>query len=95
MLGGDFNLPDITWSDEGCGCRTMTRLNAFTKKPMIVSSVFTQHVIEPRRRSNILDVFLCNRTDIVNRVDVILGMGDHDDLIVTLDLKKKKTHEVR
>lgn len=89
VLGGDFNLPDLTWSDDGCACKTMTRLN-IDMKCMVDSLGFTQHVLVPTRGHNILDLLLCNHPDIVKRIDVIPSISDHDAVVATLRFQRAR-----
>lgn len=89
LLGGDFNLPDMIWSDEMCTCGSLSRLN-LDLKCMVDTLGFTQHVLTPTRGSNILDLLFCNYPDIVKRVDVIPGISDHDAIVVTLSFQSPR-----
>ena len=49
----------------------------------------TQHVKEPTRNNNILDLVLTTNPDMVENVEVIEPFGNSDHCIVTFDLKLK------
>ena len=100
ILGGDINLPDIDWDN-------------YTVKPnpqygyrvnrLFLDTVnehgLQQHVQEPTRLNNILDLLLTTYPDLVDNVQVSAGMSDHS--VVTAEIsvnprpnKKKNPRKV-
>ena len=91
VLTGDFNMPDLVW-DEGDGYSLKpspaygTEVN--TKLLDIINdhSMF-QHVKQPTRKGNILDLVLTTNPNLVKNVRVVNGMSDHDAVLVDITLK--------
>ena len=90
-VAGDFNLPDIEW-DSSSTVLTSQQSNISNKLLDIVHDhCLTQIVNKPTRitqnTANILDLFLTNHPDMINRYDVVPGLSDHD--IPLLDISTK------
>ena len=93
-LGGDFNLGDIDWEDE---CPVPKAVNA-TQCPQLLSVVkdafLEQMVSSPTRiteySSNLLDLFLTNNRTLVNKCEVIPGIGDHEAVYVESSMRPMK-----
>ena len=88
-IGGDLNLPDIDWHRlEVTRNQYPREINqAFLDK---LNDMGLQQVNErPTRGSNILDIFLTNRPNLVSRCTTIPPLSDHD--IVLVDSKTKAT----
>ena len=76
-LAGDFNLPDINWSNNTItGYQYRKHVNeAFLT---LQSDLRLHQTIDtPTRENNILDLFFTNRPSRVNRSTVIPGISDH------------------
>ena len=91
VLTGDFNLPDLVWDEEdGYSLKPSpaydTEVN--TKLLDIINdhSMF-QHVKQPTRKGNILDLVLTTNPNLVENVQVVNGMSDHDAVLVDITLK--------
>jgi hypothetical protein len=81
-ITGDFNLPDINWATNS------TTGNQYRKS---INNLFcslegdfglSQIVDVPTRGRNILDLFLTNRPQLINRLTVIPGISDHDAVFI-------------
>ena len=65
---------------------------------LIQDSFFTQHVLEPTRRENVLDIVLSSQKELVDNVKIHkpLGNSDHNqihfDINVQSESKSKKTY---
>lgn len=66
----------------------MTRLN-LDMKYMVDSLDFTQHILVPTRGHNMLDL-LCNHPDIVQRIDIIPSISDHDAVVAALGFQSAR-----
>ena len=81
-LLGDFNLPGLTWTDN-----IPLLKSTLSSKPvyeyfldLINDFGLCQMVTEPTRHSpdNTLDLFLTSNATLIQRVDILPGLGDHD-----------------
>ena len=93
VLTGDFNLPDLVWDEEdGYSLKPSpaygTEVN--TKLLDIINdhSMF-QHVKQPTRKGNILDLVLTTNPNLIKNVQVVNGMSDHDAVLVDITLKPR------
>ena len=80
-IGGDFNLPDIQWKENQITSHQNTKSinEAFVNTFQDLS--VKQLVDFPTRNENILDLFLTNRPSLVNRLEPMPGISDHDTMI--------------
>ena len=94
-IGGDFNLRNIGWEADTIkpyanNSRLCQQFLTITKDHFL-----DQLVTEPTRvtedTENILDLFFCNNSNLVNRVEVILGISDHECVYVESSLRPSKT----
>ena len=93
-IGGDFNLGDINWETES--------VKQYANKSGLCNQILTiakdnyleQMVIEPTRitedTENVLDLFFSNNSSLVNRVEVIPGISDHETVYVESSLRPAK-----
>ena len=93
-LGGDFNLPGIDWESE-CVKPYASHPSESQQLLTIAKDCFLdQMVTEPTRTTedtqNVLDLFFTNNQSLVNRVETIPGMGDHDAVMVESSLRPHK-----
>lgn len=90
ILGSDLNLPSINWEDNTVRLNPQYGPGLNQKMLDIVDNFsFTQHVLEPTREGNILDVLLTNYPSCVENVQVIPGMSDHDAVVVGINIGLK------
>jgi len=92
-VGGDFNLGDIDWQSSSVQTNSSQTRIASQLIELVDNHAMTQIVDKPTRTtetsSNILDLFLTNSPDLVNRCEVIPGISDHD--IPLLDISTRIT----
>lgn len=83
ILMGDFNYPNICWDTLTAGRNSKGFLE------VTQDSFLTQHVVEPTRGSNILDLVFSSEEGMINTVLHVgrLGASDHDTLTFDLILK--------
>ena len=83
--GGDFNLPDVDWSNESIvGHRYPHCVNTEALN-MMHECGFAQLVDFPTRNNNILDLFFTNKPSLVQQCYVVPGISDHDTVMITLE----------
>ena len=73
LIMGDVNHPDIRWNSLGS-------TNESAQFLLLVQNCFiTQHVLEPTRGDNVLDLILSSNKELVDNVTVLepLGTSDH------------------
>ena len=90
-LEGNFNLGDIDWTTDS--------VKQYANKPGLCHQLLRiskdnfldQLVLEPTRitedAANILDLFFSNNQSLVNRVDIIPGISDHEVVYVESSLR--------
>ena len=93
---GDFNFPKFSWDSEHVtalkpGCRYPTIYNTF------ISSLddygLVQMVSKPTRGDNILDLFLTSNHTLVNKVEILPGISDHEISISNISVKPKMSRK--
>ena len=81
-IGGDFNLPDINWSDNSITSHQYTKtLNENFIDSFEVCNI-NQLVTFPTRKKNTLDLLLSNRPAFLKNCVPIPGFGDHDTAVL-------------
>ena len=77
---GDFNLPDLTWTDNAPSMKSdCTHSKTYDLFLDILNDFgFPQMVTVPTRHDNILGLFLASNPTIVDQVDCRPGLSDHD-----------------
>lgn len=93
IIIGDFNYPGINW----------TTVNSQSQDDQdfikVVEDLFlTQHVMQPTRENNILDIILTTDPDIISDIDILppIGTSDHNVLEFNVSLTKDhNNHECR
>ena len=93
-IGGDFNLPDINWKNQDI---------TGNRYPQLINKIFlemaqdlglTQVIDVPTRGTSFLDLLFSNKPDLVKKVDLLAGLGDHEAVKVEIRLsiiRKKPT----
>ena len=94
IIMGDFNHGHIQWNSlESTGFEDQQFLF------LIQDSFLTQHVLEPTRGENVLDIVLSSQKELVDNVKIFepLGNSDHNqihfDINVKSESKNKKTYK--
>ena len=87
LIMGDFNHPDIRWN-------SLYSSNESAKFLLLVQNCFlTQHVLEPTRGDNVLDLILSSNKELVDNVTVVepLGTSDHSQIHFKVVLRLSTT----
>ena len=94
-LGGDLNLPDISWdSNTVNGNQNSAQINnRFLNS--IQNCSLEQKVTLPTRKENTLDLFLTNCPSLVNKCTIPPGIGDHDIVYIVSSVTPKRTKPVK
>ena len=94
IIMGDFNHGHIQWNSlESTGSEDQQFLF------LIQDSFLTQHVLEPTRGENVLDIVLSSQKELVDNVKILepLSNSDHNqihfDINVKSESKNKKTYK--
>ena len=88
---GDFNLPDITWEEESV-IPYETNSAVSNQLLTIVKDMYLDQVVtEPTRiietSSNTLDLFFTSYQTLVNKLEVIPEVSDHDAVFIESSLR--------
>ena len=95
-IGGDFNLPDISWETNLIIGNNNTRAMNDTFLDTLQDLNLSQLVNFPTRRSNTLDLFPSNRPTLINRVEPLPGISDHDTMVfVDTSIKSMRQRPTR
>ena len=93
-LGGDFNLPGIDWDSESVKPYATHSQESHQLLSVAKNCFLDQMVTEPTRSTedtqNVLDLFFTSNQSLVNRVEIIPGMRDHDAVMVESSLRPNK-----
>ena len=81
-LSGDFNVPHIEWETESISPQCQNRPIHKKLLDITSSSSLTQVVNKATRNENTLDLFFTNNPSLINRVETLPGMSDHDIVYV-------------
>ena len=88
LVLGDFNYPEINWSDSSCAEDPVKPAYRFLES--VHDSYLVQHVIEPTRyrvnqNANTLDLIFTNKEGMVKEVEYGPHLGASDHVILTFD----------
>ena len=78
---GDFNLPHIDWNSYVATSQIENELLQY-----VLENNFIQHVKEPTRQSNILDLCFSSENDVITNLKVGDCFSTSDHCIITFDL---------
>ena len=98
ILGGDFNLPDIDWNTKTVNPGGKNKQFSESVLDLMDDYSLEQVVQEPTIGKNILDLCFTNQPSLVNKVNIVSGISDHDIVIMDSSIKpkfnKKKSRKV-
>ena len=86
ILGGDFNLPHIDWSNFTVNKGANDAAHHKELLDMITEHGLEQLQRKPSRKFNILDLYLTNNPSLVKSCDTVPGIGDHHMVVVDSDI---------
>ena len=81
-IGGDANLPDINWKTSSTSAQNNPVQIQSTLIDTIFDIGFEQLVDFPTRGNNTLDIFISNRSSLLNRCIPCPGLSDHVAVLV-------------
>ena len=87
LLLGDFNLPNIVWSNPSCPVGSDTLSSTFCS--IFQDYFFHQMVLNPTRGNNILDLVLSTAPDLLFDLSVNEGLGSSDHSSIEFNLRLK------
>ena len=93
-IGGDFNLPDISWSNQDIINHQYQKEINESFLEMSQDLGLTQIVDIPTRGTSLLDLLFTNHPDLVKKCYPISGLGDHEVVRINSSLqapRKKPT----
>ena len=90
IISGDFNLPNIDWSETSPSPTTYST-KAHLLCELLDEFNLQQLVTEPTRNSNILDLLITNREDLIQGSKVVDGIpgSDHESVQFGVNLTRK------
>ena len=64
---------------------------------LVQNSFLTQHVLEPTRGENVLDIVLSSQKEFVDNVKICepLGWGDHNQINFIIKVKEERNRKIR
>lgn len=87
IVGGDFNLPGWDWSIPVLKPGTTHVAHHHEFKELLDDYGLTQHITEPTRLRNTLDLIASNMPDQINRMKILPGISDHDIAYLELSVR--------
>ena len=95
-LEATFNLPDINWEEEAVNPYATNSTASNQMLNIVKDSFLEQMVTEPTRitetTSNVLDLFFTSNSTLVNKVEIIPGISDHEAVFIESSLKPMKVN---
>ena len=88
IIMGDFNLGNIKWNTlQSTGVEDQKFLC------LVQDNFLTQHVLEPRRATRVLDIVLSSQKELVDNVNIKepLGSSDHNQMHFNINIKSDRT----
>ena len=93
ILAGDMNLPGINWPSGNVteNCQSANLHEQFLE--IIADHGLVQVTDKPTRDENTLDLITVNNPTLLNRLEVIPGISDHDAVFAELDISPRKYNQ--
>ena len=92
IIMGDFNRGHIQWKSlQSTGSEDQKFLN------LIQDSFLTQHVLEPTRGENVLDIVLSSQKEFIDNVRMCepLESSDHNQIYFIIKVKGEQNRKIR
>ena len=93
LLTGDFNLPDLKFED-GIGYVNCNPTYGYETNSLFVEMInnygFEQSATQPTRENHLLDLVLSTNPDIIENVQVVPGISDHEAITCQLVFSTEK-----
>ena len=85
-IGGDFNLPNINWDDESvlqyATCSSVSKQLLNLAKDSYLDQMVTQPTRITETTANTLDLFFTSKATLINKVETIPGISDHEAVFI-------------
>ena len=94
-LAGDMNLPGINWPSGSIksSCPSPSQHSQFLD--ILADHGLVQITDKPTREENVLDLIAVNNPSLLNRLEVVLGISDHDVVFAEMDISPQKYKQVK
>ena len=94
-VAGDMNLPGFNWPSGSLktNCPSPSQHRLFLE--ILADNSLVQVTDQPTREGNVLDLLAVNNPTLVNWVDVIPGISDHDIVYAELDIAPQKRTQTK
>ena len=91
-IAGDMNLPGINWPSQSLKtpCPSPAQHTLFLN--ILTDHGLTQVIDKPKREKNVLDLMAVNNPTLLNPIEIIPGIADHDIVLAKLDIAPQR-HE--
>ena len=92
-LSGDFNLPDIYWDEENVKLHASNNSVCNQLLTIAKDAYLIQIVTQPTRiteTSTILELFFTTNATLINKVETIPGISDHEAVFIESSLRPMK-----
>ena len=92
IIMGDFNHGHIQWKSlQSTGSEDQKFLN------LVQDSFLIQHVLEPTRGENVLDIVLSSQKEFIDNVRICepLGCSDHNQIYFIIKIKGEQNRKIR
>ena len=86
ILAGDFNLSAIDWETHEVLPGAPNTREASKLLTILDDFGLHQSNAKPTRKNNILDLFISNAPSLVNRIEILPGLSDHDAILAEFDI---------
>ena len=99
IFTGDLNFPIIDWQMETADSGThenQVQANAFLQ--FAQEQCLQQYIEEPKRKNNILNVFLTNNDQLTQQIITKTSMSDHNIIQIETNIKivdEKQNHQIK
>ncbi len=94
-VAGDMNLPGLDWPSCSLktNCPSPSQHSLFLE--ILADHGLTQVTDKPTREENVLDLVAINNPSLLNRLEVIPGISDHDAVFAELDISPKTYNQAK
>ena len=86
-ISGDFNAPYINWENMSIVDGTSYPRVHDRLLDIVLDHALSQLVDTPTRLNNVLDLFITNLPSLINSVNVIPGLSDHDIVMINSTIR--------
>ena len=92
-LSGDFNAPSINWQTLSIPPGSPYLSTQQLLLDIIQDHGLSQMVLEPTRSDNILDLFFTSVPTLIEKIQIIPGLSDHDVVVIQTKMRISATKQ--